>query len=111
MSAVDEEGTMANIWVLTQPADESRREVLRADVITSVAGSNTTVSAVRSDTQDVVFLAEWSTRFDKRDSLPDGFHIAFLQALDEARWQMAKSSEPRDHLVRAKWVINQQEWQ
>ncbi|MEU0042908.1 hypothetical protein [Streptomyces werraensis] len=61
---------MTSIWVLTQPADESKQEIISADVITSVTASKSTVSARLSDTNELVYLVEWSTRFDKRDPLP-----------------------------------------
>lgn len=40
---------------------------------------------IRSDMQNLVFLAEWSPRFDKRGRLPEVFRLGFLQILDEAR--------------------------
>lgn len=49
---------MASIWVLTQPADTSKQEITRADVITSVSGGKPNVLAIRSDTRDLVSLAE-----------------------------------------------------
>ncbi|MFD8609707.1 hypothetical protein [Streptomyces sp. NPDC059631] len=101
---------MATIWVLTQPKDESKQRAVRADVITGVSGDKENVRAFRSDTQDVTFLVEWSTSFDKRDPLPAGFYLAFLQALDEAQRKTFKGTTPGDQVIKAEWSIDQQEW-
>ncbi|MGW2601211.1 hypothetical protein [Streptomyces klenkii] len=85
----------------------NRKQLIRADVITSVSGSKAGVLAGRSDTPDLVALVEWSTSFDKRDPLPTGFHIAFLQALDAAK----REKYDLDRVLYAKWVIEQQAWQ
>ncbi|WP_411137992.1 hypothetical protein [Streptomyces sp. C10] len=98
---------MASIWVLTQPTDTSKQEAILADVITGVRGSKTSVYAIRSDTRDLIPLVEWSTSFDKRDPLPAGFYISFLQTLDEAQ----RKNADQNRLIMAKWVIDQQEWQ
>ncbi|MFI5524225.1 hypothetical protein [Streptomyces platensis] len=79
----------ASIWVLTQPADTSKQEAILADVTTGVRGCKTSAYAIRSDTRDLVPLVEWSASFDKRDPLPAGFHVSFLQTLDEAQRQNA----------------------
>ncbi|MCZ0984361.1 hypothetical protein [Streptomyces sp. x-45] len=97
---------MSDVWVLTNPADSSKRQVIRADVITNVIGGKEQVHATWTGRQMPVTLVEWSTKFDKRDPLPAGFHIAFLQALDEAKRQ----DENRDQVIYGEWIIDQQQW-
>ncbi|MGA5442208.1 hypothetical protein ACPCKW_22185 [Streptomyces griseoincarnatus] len=104
---VDQEGTMKSIWVQTHSNDGKRAGFIRADVITSVGGDADNVLAIRSDTQDVVSLATGRTPGGKRQPLPPGFHVYFLQTLDEV--ERDKSTLAR--AVMAKWVIDQEEWQ
>lgn len=97
---------VADIWVLTQPTDSSKkRGFIRADVITSVSGDTDNVLAIRSDTQAVVSLAAGVTPAGKHKPLPPGFHVYFLQVLDEV--QRDKSGLAK--AVMATWVINQEE--
>ncbi|MBO1286145.1 MULTISPECIES: hypothetical protein [Streptomyces] len=106
--AIEKEGTVADIWVLTQPTDSSKkRGFIRADVITSVSGDTDGVLAVRSDTQDLVSLAAAVTPAGNRKPLPAGFHVYFLQTLDEVR----RDNSVLAKAVMARWVINQEEWQ
>jgi hypothetical protein len=52
--AIERGRTVADIWVLTQPTDGSKkRESIRANAITSVSGHIDSVLAVRPDTQDL----------------------------------------------------------
>ncbi|WP_411146358.1 hypothetical protein [Streptomyces sp. x-80] len=98
---------MATIWVLTQPTGGNlTQEIVRADVITSVSGNSDNVLALRSDTQAVVSLA-WGSTAGKPRPLPAGFHVYFLQTMDEVR----RDKSDLDRLVMAKWVIDQEEWQ
>ncbi|MYV47895.1 hypothetical protein [Streptomyces sp. SID2888] len=106
--AIEKEGTVADIWVLTQPTDGSKkRGFIRADVITSVSGDTDGVLAVRSDTQDLVSLAAAVTPAGNRKPLPAGFHVHFLQTLDEIQ----RDNSVLAKAVMARWVINQEEWQ
>jgi hypothetical protein len=98
---------MASVWVLTNPAEASKQQVIRADLITRVGGDKEKVIASWTGLQIPVALVEWSTKFDNRDPLPPGFHIAFLKALDEAH----REAKDGDKLLRGEWVIDQQEWQ
>lgn len=98
---------MTGIWVLTQPTGGNlTQEILRADAITSVRGDKDNVLAVRSDTRDVVSLA-WGSSAGKPKPLPAGFHVRFLQVMDEVR----RDKSDLDKLVLAKWVVDQEEWQ
>ncbi|AOW86938.1 hypothetical protein BC342_10625 [Streptomyces olivaceus] len=72
------------------------RGFIRADVITSVSGDTESVLAVRSDTQDLVSLATGVTPGGKRKPLPAGFHVYFLQTLDEVRRDKSDLT-PRPH--------------
>lgn len=99
---------MARIWVLTQPStNNGRQEIIRADVITSVSGDTDNVLAVRSDTKALVSLAWAVSSFGKRHPLPTGFHVFFLQVMDEVH----RDKGDLDKLIMAKWVIDQEEWQ
>ncbi|MEU3743527.1 hypothetical protein AB0E78_41600 [Streptomyces sp. NPDC032198] len=61
---------------------------------------------MRSDTRDVWPWA-WGTSAGKARRLPAGFHVCFLQTMDEAR----RDKSDLDRLVMAKWVITRGEWQ
>ena len=99
---------MADIWVLTQPTESGKRKgFIRADVITSVTGDGNRVRAVRSDTQGVVSLAVGVTLGGRRKSLPSGFHVHFLQILDEAQ----RENSTRARAIMARWASEQEEWQ
>ncbi|MFJ1823409.1 hypothetical protein [Streptomyces sp. NPDC088178] len=105
---IEKEGTVPDIWVLTHPTDGSKkRGFIRADVITSISGDTESVLAVRSDTQELVSLAAGVTPGGKRKPLPAGFHVYFLQTLDEVRRDKSVLAKA----VMARWVINQEEWQ
>ncbi|MET8183388.1 hypothetical protein [Streptomyces sp. NPDC005336] len=93
------EATMARIWVLTQPTGGGRQEIIRADVITS--GHTDNVLAVRSGTQALVSLAAGPGSSAQRKPLPTGFHVDFLQVMDEVQ----RDKGDLDKLVMAKWVI------
>ncbi|MCX4792021.1 hypothetical protein OG369_41775 [Streptomyces sp. NBC_01221] len=98
---------MATIWVLTQPTGGNlTQEIVRADVITSVSGNSDNVLAVRSDTRELVSLA-WGSSAGKPRPLPAGFHVYFLQVMDEVQ----RDKGNLDKLVLAKWGIDQGEWQ
>ncbi|MFJ7236037.1 hypothetical protein ACIQWB_02690 [Streptomyces olivaceus] len=106
--AIEKEGIVADIWVLTQPTDSSKkRGFIRADVITGVSGDTGGVLAVRSDTQGLVSLAAAVTPGGKRKPLPAGFHVCFLQTLDEVRRDKSALAKA----VMARWVVDQDEWQ
>ncbi|WP_143064639.1 hypothetical protein [Streptomyces colonosanans] len=99
---------MADIWVLTQPTEGGkRRGFVRADVITSVSGDGNRVRALRSDTQGVVSLAVGVTLGGRRKSLPSGFHVHFLQTLDEVQ----RDNSTRARAIMARWDMDQEEWQ
>ncbi|MGW3926482.1 hypothetical protein ACWECC_00050 [Streptomyces microflavus] len=98
---------MTIIWVLTQPTGGNlTQEILRADVITSLRGDKDNVLAVRSDTKDLVSLA-WGSSAGKPRPLPAGFHVSFLQLMDEVQ----RDKGDLDKLMLAKWVTDQGEWQ
>ncbi|MFF0067026.1 hypothetical protein ACFYRC_37110 [Streptomyces sp. NPDC005279] len=105
---ITQEGTGGGIWVLTQPTGGNlSQEIIRADVITSVSADKDNVLAIRSDTKAVVSLAWGASSSGKPRPLPTGFHVYFLQVMDE----VVRDMGDLDKLVMAKWVIDQEEWQ
>ncbi|MFF3734013.1 hypothetical protein ACFYXM_27825 [Streptomyces sp. NPDC002476] len=100
-------GAGADVRVLTNPTDEDERELIRADAISRVRWEKERVVARWAGQQAPISLVEWSARFDKRDPLPSGFHLEFVQALNEARQKAKDGSQ----IVRAAWNVDQQKWQ
>ncbi|MFF2902310.1 hypothetical protein [Streptomyces sp. NPDC057966] len=98
---------MADVWVLTNPIDMSDQQLIRTDVITGVLHDKEGVFARCAGQEKPVPLVERSTSFDKRDPLPPGFHLAFVQALNQARQVARKDIQ----VVRATWSIGQQRWE
>lgn len=101
-----QEAAVARIWVLTQPTGSGRQEIIRADVITSVSGDKDNVLALRSDTRALVSLAVGPGSSGRRKPLPTGFHVSFLQVMDE----VVRDTVDLDKLVMAEWVIDKEEW-
>ncbi|MBZ4319946.1 hypothetical protein [Streptomyces huiliensis] len=67
----------------------------RSDVPSSMA-----TAASKSPTM------RWNVSRFARNRLPPGFHLAFLQELEAAR----RDEYDVDHVLEAKWVVEEQAW-
>ncbi|MFJ9080119.1 hypothetical protein ACIRO3_33525 [Streptomyces sp. NPDC102278] len=77
---------MPNIWVLTNvPGGWNQQVLVRADAITYLRCGPDKVTASTLDAEASTTLVESGSSATKRPPLPQGFHIAFLQQVEDTR--------------------------